>query len=541
MLGLKWPWAKKPEEKPKQEVIPPTNIRGGIFSTQFNVMLVHENEVIRRKHLQQALANTFQRGIETLKPVDAKGEPIPAGAGTFAMDEAYPSLTAAKLQANASGLVPFAQLDWYANQGFIGWQTCAMLSQNWLIDKACTMPGDDAVRNGWDISAPEGVDLDAKKIAFIKKMDKQFKIKQQCREFIKMGRIFGIRVALFVVDGIDYELPFNPDGVKPDSYKGITQIDPYWIAPLMDQSAASNPAAMDFYEPTWWIINGKRIHKSHFAIMRNGDDVPDILKPAYLYGGIPTPQKIFERVYAAEKTANEAPMLAMSKRMTVMNMDITQAAANQQEFNARMEYWSSLQNNFGVKVVGLDDKIEQFDTSLAEVDSTIMTQYQLVAAASNVPATKLLGTTPKGFNATGEYEESSYHEYLESIQENELQELVEGHYIRMIRSAVCPKFSMKPFEVEIAWKPVDSPTAEELAELNNKKADTDSKLVAGGAIDGYDVRQRLINDPDSGYHGIEDIVPDGPGDRDAQQEADGPLEQPVTAKAKAKSENQEGE
>jgi hypothetical protein len=194
-----------------------------------------------------------------------------------------------------------------------------------------------------------------------------------------------------------------------------------------------------------------------------------------------------------------------------------------------------------VKVVGLDDKIEQFDTSLAEVDSTIMTQYQLVAAASNVPATKLLGTTPKGFNATGEYEESSYHEYLESIQENELQELLEGHYLRMVRSCMVPEFSMKPFELEVAWKPVDSPTAEELSDLNLKKAQTDSALVAAGAIDGFDVRQRLINDPDSGYHGIEDIVDGGPGDREAQQEADAALEQPVTAKAKAKGENTEGE
>lgn len=540
MRGINWPWAKKPKPEAKQETAP-AKFRGGIFSTDFDVMMVHENRVAQAKRLQESLAKTFQKGIESIKPVDQSGQPVPAGTVGHAMDEAYPGLTSAKLQANASALVPYAQLDWYAQQGFIGWQTCAMLSQNWLIDKACTMPGDDAVRNGWDISAPEGVELDAKKIAFIKKQDKKFKIKAQCREFIKMGRIFGIRVALFVVDGIDYELPFNPDGIKPGSYKGITQIDPYWIAPLMDQSAASNPAAMDFYEPTWWIINGKRIHKSHFAIMRNGDDVPDILKPAYLYGGIPTPQKIFERVYAAEKTANEAPMLAMSKRLTVMQMDIAQAAANQQEFNARMEYWASLQNNFGVKIVGLDDKIEQFDTSLAEVDATIMTQYQLVAAAANVPATKLLGTTPKGFNATGEYEESSYHEYLESIQENELQELVEGHYIRLIRSEVCDEFGMKPFEVDVAWKPVDSPTAEELAELNLKKAQTDSALVAAGAIDGFDTRQRLINDPDSGYHGIEDVVPDGPGDRDAQQEGDGPLEQPVTAKAKAKTDDAEGE
>lgn len=535
-MSINWPWSRKPIAEPATKEPAPLPLRHGVFSTDFDVMSVHEDARQKAKRLQQALARTFQRGIEHVKAVDQQGQPV--AEVTHAMDSAYPALTSAKLQANMNSLVPLPQLDWYANQGFIGWQTCAILSQNWLVDKACTMPGDDAVRNGWDISAPEGIDLDAKKIAFIKKQDKKFKVKQNCREFIKMGRIFGIRVCLFVVDGIDYELPFNPDGVKPGSYKGMTQIDPYWVSPLMDQSAASNPAAMDFYEPTWWIINGNRVHKSHFAIMRNGDDVPDILKPAYLYGGIPTPQKIFERIYAAEKTANEAPMLAMSKRLTVMQLDLTQAAANQMEFNQRMEYWAALQNNFGVKVIGDADNVQQFDTSLAELDATIMTQYQLVAAASNVPATKLLGTAPKGFNSTGEYEARSYHEYLESIQENELQELVEGHYIRLIRSSVCPEFGMKPFDVDVAWKPTDSPTAEEQAELNNKKADTDAKLVVAGAIDAYDVRQRIINDPDSGYHGIEDVVDGGPGDREAQQNDDDKmLEGAVQAKpAKASSE-----
>src|SRR6202000_3190899 len=117
----------------------------------------------------------------------------------------------------------------------------------------------------------------------------------------------------------------------------ITQIDPYWITPEISADAAANPSAPDFYEPTWWRINGKRVHRTHLVIFRN-DNLPDILKPAYLYGGIPVPQKIAERVFAAERTANEAPMLAMTKRLTVLKTDITEAIANQEAFDARMAY-----------------------------------------------------------------------------------------------------------------------------------------------------------------------------------------------------------
>lgn len=511
-MKLHLPWAKKPE---KPQEAPKAVTPGGFFSTDIDPRYFLLTQAERQRQLAEAMRKTFQRGIENLVPVAPNGN---AMAGGHAMDEIYEDLTAAKLINQASGNIPSQQLEWYASQGFIGWQTCAILAQQWLIDKACTMPGDDAIRHGWELNAPEGVDFTPEMVAYIKRLDKRFGIKKQLRQYVKFTRVFGIRVAHFIVDGISPEIPFNPDGVRPGSYRGIAQIDPYWISPMLDRSAAGNPAAMDFYEPTWWLVNSTRIHRTHLAIARNGDEVADILKPSYIYGGIPTPQKIFERVYAAERTANEAPMLAMTKRLTALQMDLTAGAADPETLRARMELWTSLMNNFGIKVIGQADNIQQFDTSLAELDATIMTQYQLVAAASNVPATKLLGTTPKGFNSTGEYDESSYHEYLESMQENELTPFLEAHYTRLMRSYVAPKFGIQPFEVEIAWKPVDSPTAAEMAEINLKKAQTGSALVASGAIDGHDERMRLINDPDSGYLGMEEIVEGGPGDREAEQE-----------------------
>lgn len=527
-------WLRGRQPKPAKIVAPVT--RRSFFTTDFDV--APKNKAEEAQRMQRALAITFQRGTESLRAVDSAGQQQ-VGTTTFAMDEAYPDLAQAKLVSSTPGYLPVAQLEYFAGQGFIGWQTCAILAQNWLIDKACTVPAQDAIRHGWQIATTDGQELSNEVLDDIKRGDKKYQIKRQCREFVKNGRIFGIRHALFLVDGIDYEAPFNPDGVRKGSYRGITQIDPYWISPMLDSRAAANPAAKDFYEPTWWMVNGKRIHKSHFVIMRNGDQVTDILKPSYMYGGIPVPQKIFERVYASEKTANEAPMLAMTKRLTSLKVDMGKALANQEKFNLRMEWWTQLQNNFGVKVIDINDELAQFDTSLTSFDETIMTQYQLVAAAANMPATKLLGTTPKGFNATGEYDESSYHEELESIQEHDLSPLIERHHQLLIRSEIAPRHGMAPFATEVAWNSTDSPTAKEMAEINNKKADTDMKLVTAGAVDGTDVRNRLIQDADSGYNGIEDVVPGGPGDREAQQAAEAALEQPVTAKVTAKNEGQE--
>jgi hypothetical protein len=136
-----------------------------------------------------------------------------------------------------------------------------------------------------------------------------------------------------------------------------------------------------------------------------------------------------------------------------------------------------------------------------------MTQYQLVAAAANVPSVKLLGTSPKGFNTTGEFEESNYHEMLESLQTHALTPLLERHHLLLIRSEIAPKFNIEPFNTTVTWKPLDAMTAKELAELNKMKAETGGLLMNAGAIDGMDERQRVINDPESGYTGLVDEMP----------------------------------
>lgn len=481
-------WKNKEKQVEKVEQVPQS-----FFSTDWQRK--------RNWSLSKSLAVTFQRGIEHVVQVNDDGS---KGSPAFAMDSNCAQTTTA-MRGQAAVGIPDAQLGYFAGQGFIGYQACAILSQNWLIDKACSMPAKDAVRNGYEITVNDGTEVAPDVLEYMRKQDKKFKVLKNCEEFVRYGRIFGIRVALFQVESSDpeyYKKPFNPDGVKKGSYKGISQIDPYWMAPVLDQTAAANPAARDFYEPTWWIINGQYVHRSHLVIMRH-HEVPDILKPSYIYGGIPLPQLIAERVYAAERTANEAPMLTMSKRLTVLRADMSQVEANQEAFEAKMTVWSEFMNNFGIKIIGGDEEIQQFDTSLADVDAVIMTQYQLVAAASGVPATKLMGTSPKGFNATGEFEQASYHEELESIQEHDLTALVDRHHLLLIRSEIAPKFDIAPFSVESNWKPVDSPTADELAEVNYKKAQSDALLVQSGALGGEDVRNRLISDKDSGYNGME--------------------------------------
>ncbi len=463
----------------KRKAPAPEPVRAESF---FSTHLMHG-----RNERPNLLADVLALARANLPKVESVGAQDSSADGSFGL----------KLSTFPNEAVNPALMNWYAFQGFIGWQACAILMQNWLIDRAISMPARDATRNGWDNVRVDGEPLDDEHAKLLKQSDKAFRIKFQAQELARLGRAFGIRIAMFKVDSTDpdyYLNPFNPDGVTEGSYKGIAQIDPYWCAPILDAAASGDPASIHFYEPTYWMIGGLQVHRTHLHIFRTPDP-PDILKPMYLYGGIPVTQLIMERVYAAERTANEAPLLATSKRTDVWLTDMAAYRASGGAGKNAIAEWVETRDNYGVKIGDKEgDEFQHFETSLSDLDTVIMTQYQIVAAASGVPATKLLGTQPKGFNSTGDYEESNYHEFLESIQEHDLTAFIERHHMLTLRSA-----GITDVETTVSWRPLDAPTAKELADTNLVKAQTDSALIQAGVIDGEDARKRLATDPDSGY------------------------------------------
>lgn len=475
-------WKKKPQ--PTQA---PGPKRQSIFSADLSTMPSGMDDVKRR-----VMLNTqFEKPPQAEGAQDSSTGLVPEFKQLWAMQG-----------------VPQAQADWYMSQHFIGYPLCAVMSTHWLVDKACSMPAEDALRAGYEVKVNAEIDNTETVLKAIKAVDKKRKIKDQMREFIHFGRVFGVRHALFKVQTTDpeyYEKPFNPDAVTPGSYLGIAQIDPNFIIPMLEDGSLIDPSSIHYYNPIYYNIGGKKYHKSHFVIYVPYP-VVDLLKPQYRFGGVSVPQRIYERVYAAERTANEAPILAMTKRTYVFKTDGVEFFSKLADSVARLAQWITVRDNQGALVVDKEgEELTQLDTSLADFDALMMNQYQLASSCANVPATKLLGTTPKGFNATGEGEAEDYRIFLESIQSHAAQPLLERHHLLSMRSDIAPVLGMKPVETEVDWIPLDSPTTAEWAAINLQKAQT-AQIYAGlGAIDGMDIRDQLMNDKTSDFHGLAEI------------------------------------
>jgi len=474
MKWLKWFRAKPPEivEDPKPEKV---NKPAGAFST-FSTHKQHQPVT-----LEQIEAAAFP--VRSAHAVDT-------GTGK-AMDEACVQAPSSGYRFSTVGGVPDNVIGWFLSQGFIGHQLCAVMAQQWLVNRACKIPPEDATRNGWKITG-----LSAEKIQRLEKLDRKRGIKKQVQEFARFNRVFGIRIAIFCVDSDDpkyYENPFNIDGVDEGSYRGISQVDPYWCAPELEGVDVTDPSSENFYEPTYWRIAGKRYHRSHLVIIRYAE-VPDVLKPTYQFGSLPLPQLIWERVYGAERSANEGPQLLMSKRLNVVKTDLDIAMADPDLYIDKQQKFAESRDNFGLMNIGMMDEYSQHETSLGDVDVVIMTGYQLVAAVAEMPSTKLLGTSPKGFNPTGEFETGTYRETLAGIQEHSCTPLLERHYQLQTKSLFG-----EVVDVEVVWNPLDEPTETEQAQTGLARAQTAQIWQELGVVSAEQNQQKLKDDESSGY------------------------------------------
>lgn len=400
------------------------------------------------------------------------------------------------------GMISDQQLGYFYNHGFMGYTACATIGQHWFATKACTIKGKVAVGAGYELSINgENDDAAEAKIKEVRKWERKRKIKKSLVQAQKFKEVFGVRHILFIVDGHDTELPLNFDSVKKGQYKGFSQPDPQWVYPILEGDSLTRPASLDFYTPDYFLIAGQRYHKS-WVIVLIGDEVADVMKPFYRYGGISLTQKLWQRVYSAERCADEAPELLNTMRLIVEKTDVAAAIMDEESFMEAQEFNQRNKTNFSTRIIGREDDVAQIQTTLTGVSELTMDQYQIASAIAEVPITIMMSDTPKGFSATGENELKQFYETCSWIQD-ELSEILDKHYELLTRSLFGQDINL-----EHEWCELGQVTEKEAAEIREIDSRTDLNYVSGMMISGDEVRHKLSNDPKSGYNLAERIEGD---------------------------------
>lgn len=118
--------------------------------------------------------------------------------------------------------------------------------------------------------------------------------------------------------------------IPKGSLLGLRIIEPVWTYPGMYNS--DNPLSDDFYRPSEWYVMGKTVHASRMIDLISRP-VPDMLKPAYNFGGLSLVQIAEPYVNNWLRTRDSVGDMLHSFSLSGIMTDMSQALTGKRDSN----------------------------------------------------------------------------------------------------------------------------------------------------------------------------------------------------------------
>jgi phage-related protein (TIGR01555 family) len=285
----------------------------------------------------------------------------------------------------------------------------------------------------------------------------------------------------------------------------VKVIEPVWTYP--SNYNAVDPTDPAWYRPEEWYVMAKRIHASRLLTFI-GREVPDMLKPAYSFGGLSLVQMAKPYVDNWLRTRQSVSDLvnAFSTLVLATHMGNQNAPGGQQLLYNRLDLFNVLRDN--ANVIAIDKNTEEFSNvavPLGTLDSLQAQTQEHMSAISGIPLVFLLGIQPMGLNASSEGEIRVFYDWIHSYQEY----LFRPNLQRILGFVQLSLFGEVDPEIAFDFVPLWSMSEKEEADLKKSQAETDGMDIDKGVLDPQERREKIINDPDSGYADLDpDDVPD---------------------------------
>lgn len=300
------------------------------------------------------------------------------------------------------------------------------------------------------------------------------------------------------VDAVPFPEEPAPPERKPGNFRALRTIEAVWCYPTNYE--ASDPLKPDWYNPVSWFVQGKEVHRSRLLTFV-GREVPDLLKPAYSFGGLALSQMAKPYVDNWLITRQAVTDLVKSFTVFILKTDLGESLAPQGNdlFN-RVDLFNTFRTNQGTMVV--DKESEDFanvTTSLSSLDALQAQAQEHMASVSGIPLVKLLGIQPAGLNASSEGEIRVFYDWVNAYQES----FFRRHLTTVIDFAMLNIWGEIDEDIKFEFVHLWSLNEKEQAEMDKMRAETGVILIDGGVIEPAEERKRVATAGGSVYASID--------------------------------------
>lgn len=335
-----------------------------------------------------------------------------------------------------------------------------------LAKKIVDIPALDSVREWREWQANAG------QIGKIEQEEKRLKLQATVSRAKRLARLRGGAAILIGTGDNDVSQPLNLNRITTGGIKYLAVMS---RRELVHGEFQTDPRIEGYGDPidfqmTAGSATHLHIHPSRLVVFR-GEELPD---DSAIIGNDWWGDSILQSTLDAVKDtdATFANILSLIYEAKVDVVKIPQFTKNLREQgkpyeDAMVKRWTLAMTGKGVNgalMIDKDEEYEQKSASFGSLDALTDRFMIRLAAAADIPATRLWGMSPAGMNATGESDLRNYYDRIKTHQTIDMDPALHILNECLIRSAL----GNRPAEIFYNWRPLWQPSAKEQAEVADK-------------------------------------------------------------------------
>lgn len=392
----------------------------------------------------------------------------------------------------ASRLNPFNRGD-VAATGMAGIFThqlaVAAYMSSGMMRKVIAIPAEDRVREWRDWQA------DADTITAIEAEERRLNLIGKVQEAETLRGIGG--GAIILITAGDHSQELRPEQIAKGGIIAANVVSRWQITGKDWDKDLASPR---FGQPGMWEMNGgeknaQRIHPSRVICFR-GARLPagHAVSDEEAFWGDSRLLRVYQEVARSDETqAWFAALVRKAKLLRIGIPDLTDL--DPEQLNARVALIATGESSLNATVyrsspsadVG-GEKIDDYQVNWSGIPAMMDAFDQRVAAVADIPFTRLMGRSPAGMNATGQYDDLNWSKTVTTGQNLETRPCLEQIDPFLLRSA-----GVDPAKATWAFAPLSVPSEKEQTDTFKTLMDAVEKVQATGAVPDQAFAESLQN------------------------------------------------
>lgn len=299
---------------------------------------------------------------------------------------------------------------------------CANLAIDTIVIKAITTISNEIFSKKGNFTLKSEKEIEAKESAkIIKELESQLEeigFWESLSELVRKSLTYGVAFLYLNTSTEKIAEPlyhnFRTFGKDTNKINKLKVVEPWGVG--VSEVNSYNPLLDDYMKPKKWYVGGAgEIDHTRFLSL-SFFEVPNLIKPVFNYGGVPLCQLMQDYIKDAEGI--RASLSDLFQRFRTKIIKSPKARNDLGDAKARADAINKQQNNLGLLILTDNEEYIETITPITGLDRIQSQAYESMTISSFLPATKLLGISPSGFNATGEYDLENYYDTIAGFQNN---------------------------------------------------------------------------------------------------------------------------